>query len=338
MSHSKKRKEKKDYLFEEILKTFHNAGKPLNHKQIAFRLGLEDKSQRLLISFLLRDLAKKKILKEIGAEKYILTDYRQQMTDKKSKPHFLNSKSEVGKVDMTSSGAAYVIVESREQDIYVAPRNTHNAMDGDKVRVRLLHGKNKKPEGIIEEIIERAKSEFVGTVQLSREFAFLVPDNPKISFDIHIPLDAIKGAKDGQKAVGKILKWEHGRKNPQGEILRVLGDAGRNDTEIHAILEEFGLPYTFPKEITKFTEKIPVEISKEEISRRRDFRNVTTFTIDPFDAKDFDDAISVRKTENGFWEIGVHIADVSHYLKEGTVLDKEAYLRGTSVYLVDRVV
>ncbi|MBI3501603.1 MAG: ribonuclease R [Bacteroidetes bacterium] len=335
MSRSKKKKEKKNLLFEDILKTLHSAGKPLNYKQISSRLQIEDQRQKMLVSFILRDLTKKKSVREIGHGKYLLSE---QQTSKNEERLKKSSHHEIGIVDMTSSGAAYIIVEGKKQDIYVAPRNTQTAIDGDKVKVRLIQGRNKKPEGIIEEVIERAKSEFVGTVQLSREFAFLVPDNSKIPFDIHIPLDLLKDAKDGQKAVGKIICWEQGRKNPQGEILRVLGDAGRNDTEIHAILEEFGLPYTFPKEVIKFAERIPEEITREEISRRKDFRNVTTFTIDPFDAKDFDDAISVRKLENGFWEIGVHIADVAHYLKEGTVLDKEAYLRGTSVYLVDRVV
>lgn len=337
MSRSKKRKEKQAYLFEEVLKALHAAGKPLNYKQISSRLGIEDKSQKLLVSFLLRDLAKKKVVRESAHGNYFLENGRgegkkihNRLSEKA--PHL------TGTVDMTASGAAYIIVEGKEQDIYVAPRNTNGAIQGDKVRVRIIQERGKKPEGIVEEVLERSKTEFVGTLQLSREFAFLVPDSSKVPFDIHIPLSAIKNAKDGQKAVARITEWNRGRKNPQGEILRVLGDAGQNDTEIHAILEEFGLPYTFPKEVIKFAERIPAGITEEEISRRRDFRNVTTFTIDPFDAKDFDDAISVRPLKGGRWEIGVHIADVAHYVKEGTVLDKEAYLRGTSVYLVDRVV
>jgi ribonuclease R len=248
----------------------------------------------------------------------------------------------IGTVDMTSFGAAYIVSEESEQDIYVAPKNALNVMDGDKVKVRIIRNKKlNNPEGVIEEIIQRAKTEFVGTVQLltpSTRGAFLIPDNHKISFDIYIPTNKIGGATNGVKAVAKITDWKPGKKNPQGEILRVLGEAGKNDTEIHAILEEFGLPYTFPKEAEKEAEQLPDKISQDEISRRRDFRNVTTFTIDPEDAKDFDDAISVRKLPNGLWEIGVHIADVSHYVKENSALDREAYIRGTSVYLVDRVV
>jgi ribonuclease R len=166
----------------------------------------------------------------------------------------------------------------------------------------------------------------------------LVPDSPKIHFDLHIPLDKSKGVKNGQKALGKIISWEAGKKNPQGEIIQILGDAGKHDTEIHAILAEFGLPNHFPEIINQEADKIPTRISEEEITKRRDFRNITTFTIDPHDAKDFDDAISVHKLSNGHWEIGVHIADVTHYIKENSLLDKEAYQRATSVYLVDRVV
>ena len=340
MSRNRKKNKggKKIHLFEEVLQLLRDVRKPLNYKQISARLGVEEPSQRTLISFLLRDMEKKKILKEAGKGQYVFSGNKFQSENRKEQePRRGNLIT--GTADMTSSGSAYVVVEGREDDIYVASRNTLNAMDGDKVRVRLIHDRRgKKPEGVIEEIVQRVKTEFVGTVQLSKNFAFLIPDNSKIPFDIHIAKDKIKDAKDGQKAVARIINWEQGRKNPQGEILRVLGDAGRNDTEIHAILEEFGLPYTFPKAVEKEAEKIPVEITKEEISKRRDFRNVTTFTIDPLDAKDFDDAVSVRKLSNGFWEIGVHIADVAHYVKENTILDKEAYARATSVYLVDRVV
>lgn len=325
---------------EEVLRLLRDVKNPLNYKEISARLGIEDQSQKTLVNFLLRYLAKKKSVIEIGHGKYMLgkNSFRKN-SERRQKTFSKSSQSIAGTVDMISSGAAYVVVEGREQDIYVAQRNTLNAMDGDKVKVRLIQDRRgKKLEGVIEEIIQRAKSEFVGTVQLSKDFAFLVPDSSKISFDLHIPLDKLNGATNGIKAVGKITSWSAGKKNPQGEILRILGEAGKNDTEIHAILEEFGLPYTFPKEVEKAAEHIPVEISKEEISRRRDFRSITTFTIDPVDAKDFDDAISVRKLPNGKWEIGVHIADVAHYVKENTALDKEAYHRATSVYLVDRVV
>ena len=340
-SGNKKNKEKNNPgLFEAVLQLLRDVKNPLNYKEVSARLGIEDQSQKTLVSFLLRDLAKKKAVKEIGHGKYMFGENSFRKSSERHQKSFSKSPQSItGTVDMISSGAAYVVVEGREQDIYVAQRNTLNAMDKDKVKVRLIQDRRgKKPEGVIEEIIQRAKSEFVGTVQLSKDFAFLIPDSSKISFDLHIPLDKLNGATNGIKAVGKITSWNPGKKNPQGEILRVLGEAGKNDTEIHAILEEFGLPYTFPQEVEKVAEHIPVEISIEEISTRRDFRNITTFTIDPVDAKDFDDAISVRKLPNGKWEIGIHIADVSHYVKENTALDKEAYHRATSVYLVDRVV
>ena len=319
-------------LFEKILQVLQNSGKPLNYKQVAGRLEINDQSQKMLVNFILRDLAKKKTIKEIGRGSYVLGENQKQKS-------FTASNYIIGIADMTSTGAAFIEVEGSEQDIYISPRDAMSVMDGDKVKVRLKSNKKgKKPEGVIEEIIQRAKTEFVGTVQLSKDFAFLVPDSHKITFDLHIPLDKINGATNGIKAVGKMTSWSPGKKNPQGEIVRVLGIAGKNDTEIHAILEEYGLPYTFPKDVEKAADHISTEITKEEISKRRDFRNITTFTIDPVDAKDFDDAISVQKLKNGNWEIGVHIADVAHYVKENPPLDREAYTRATSVYLVDRVV
>lgn len=332
-SGSKKKSDtQKPRLFEEVLQVLQDSTKPLNYKQISSRLGLNEESQKMLVNFILRDLAHKKTLKEVGRGSYIIGENHERKT-------FGTAQYVTGIADTTATGSAYIVVEGSDQDIYVAERNAMNVMDKDTVKVRLIHNKKgRKPEGVIEEIIQRAKTEFVGTVQLSKDFAFLVPDSSKISFDLHIPLDKINGATNGIKAVGKITSWSAGKKNPQGEILRILGKAGSNDTEMHAILEEFRLPYKFPPEVEKAADHIPIEITKEEISRRRDFRDIITFTIDPVDAKDFDDAISVQKLKNGLWEIGVHIADVSHYVKENTPLDKEAYARATSVYLVDRVV
>ena len=332
-SGSKKKSDiQKPRLFEEVLQVVQDSNKPLNYKQISSRLGLNEESQKMLVNFILRDLAHKKTLKEVGRGSYIIGENHERKT-------YGAAQYVIGIADTTATGAAYIVVEGSDQDIYVAERNAMNVMDKDTVKVRLIHNKKgKKPEGVIEEIIQRAKTEFVGTVQLSKDFAFLVPDSSKISFDLHIPLDKINGATNGIKAVGKITSWSAGKKNPQGEILRILGKAGSNDTEMHAILEEFRLPYKFPPEVEKAADHIPIEITKEEISKRRDFRDITTFTIDPVDAKDFDDAISVQKLKNGLWEIGVHIADVAHYVKENTPLDKEAYARATSVYLVDRVV
>lgn len=332
----KRKKEKKIHLFEEVLQLLRDIRKPLNYKQISARLKIEDPQQKNLIGHLLQDMEKKKVLKEVGKGQYVFSGSAAAHSHKSNS----DKPSLIGVVDMTTSGSAYVIVEDQEQDVYVAQSNTLHAMNGDKVKVRLIQDlrKGKRPEGIIEEIVQRAKSEFVGTVQVSKNYIFLIPDNQKIPFDIHIPLDKANGVKDGQKALAKMTHWEHGRKNPQGEIIQVLGDAGKHDTEIHAILAEFGLPNQFPDPVNKEADKISSHIHEQEVTSRRDFRNVTTFTIDPADAKDFDDALSVKKLPNGHWEIGVHIADVTHYIKENSLLDREAFQRATSVYLVDRVV
>jgi len=197
--------------------------------------------------------------------------------------------------------------------------------------------KNQPPEGEVIEIVERAKSTFVGAISKSRNFAFFIPSG-KSAFDLFIPNEKLNGAKDGQKAIARITEWPAKAKNPFGEIIEVLGDVGDNNAEMHAILAEYDLPLRFPENVLKAAEKIPDFISEDEIKKRLDMRGVTTITIDPHDAKDFDDALSIRKLESGLWEVGVHIADVSHYVKPGTILDDEAYNRATSVYLVDRVV
>ncbi len=244
-----------------------------------------------------------------------------------------------GRIDVTSTGSAYVMNESYEDDIYIAPRNVRNAMNGDLVRISLFAKRQgSRMEGEVVEILERAKNEFAGVVQLSPRFAFLVPDSNKMNVDIFIPSSNLKGVKHGQKAVARIVEWESGSKNPTGEIIKVLGFPGENDAEMDAILIEYGFPLSFPAAVEKEAEAIPVKISKGEIANRRDFRKTTTFTIDPADAKDFDDALSLKKLENGNYEIGVHIADVSHYIATGTALDEEGYSRATSIYLVDRVI
>ncbi len=244
-----------------------------------------------------------------------------------------------GVIDITVSGAAYVMNENFEDDIVIAPRNTGTAMNGDTVKV-LLYAKrsSKRQEGEVVEVIKRAKNEFAGTIQILPKFAFLVPDSNKSNIDIFIPLSKLNGAKHGQKAVARITEWLEETKNPTGEIIEVLGDAGDNNTEMNAILVEYGFPLRFPKEVEDEAEKIPYEIAAAEIKKRRDMRGITTFTIDPVDAKDFDDALSVQKLEENKWEIGIHIADVSHYLRQGMSMDEEAFERGTSVYLVDRVI
>lgn len=321
---SKKQGKKKSFFFEEILNVLtKNPSKSFNYKQIAAELNITDHSQRLLINAILEELEANDAVSQVERGKFRL----------KSTERFIT-----GKVDMTASGTAYIISEESEDDVMVGARKTLNALHGDIVRVLLYPKRKGKQEGEIVEVIERAKTEFVGTIQLSPRFAFLVPSNNKMHVDIYIPLEKLNGAKDGQKAIAKIVEWPKNGVNPIGEIIEVLGDVGDNNTEMHAILAEYGLPYHFPKDVERAADLIPVEITKEEIAKRRDFRGITTFTIDPADAKDFDDALSIQKLKNGNWEIGVHIADVSHYVKPGSMIDKEAISRATSVYLVDRVV
>ena len=321
---SKTEGKKKSFFFEEILKVLSaNRNKSLNYKQIAAELKVTDFAQRQLINVILEELKKSGSVIEPERGKFKIKSVEMYIT---------------GKVDMTSTGNAYIVSEDTEEDVIVSPKKTLNAMHGDIVKVRIFPKGKGKQEGEIVEVIERSKTEFVGTIQVSPRFAFLVPSNSKIHVDIYIPLEKLNGAKDGQKAIAKVTEWPKNGVNPIGEIIDVLGNVGENNTEMHAILAEYGLPYEFPKDVERAADLIPIKITEEEISKRRDFRKTTTFTIDPVDAKDFDDALSIQKLKNGNWEIGVHIADVSHYVKPDSMIDKEAISRATSVYLVDRVV
>lgn len=251
-------------------------------------------------------------------------------------------KTAIGKIDMTSSGMAYVIVEDAPEgskDMVVEPRNTMHAMHGDRVRVSIIgRRRDGRREGEVIEILEQGKRQFVGRAQVSERFAFVVIDSRQMPLDIFVPFDGLNGALDGQKVVVKIKEWPMTSKNPVGEILDVLGNAGDNNTEMHAILAEYDLPYHFPEELEERAAKISDKILKSEIKKRRDMRGIPTFTIDPADAKDFDDALSLQKLANGNWEVGVHIADVTHYVTPGDEIDTEAVSRATSVYLVDRTV
>ena len=244
-----------------------------------------------------------------------------------------------GIVDMTRMGYGFISSDEMEDDVFVSARNLKTALHGDKVKV-LLYAKRKgsRPEGEVVEIIERWRTSFVGTVEIMPNFAFLIPDNKNMPFDLFIPSSKLNGAKQGQKAVAKVIDWDPRSKNPVGEIINVLGYPGLHETEMHAILAEFELPSHFTEEVEQDAETIPAEIMKEDLKDRRDFRAVPTFTIDPADARDFDDALSLQQLKNGNWEVGVHIADVTHYVQPGTLTEKEARQRATSVYLVDRVV
>lgn len=257
------------------------------------------------------------------------------------KYHGISPKMAEGFINIKSSGYAFVKVENLEQDVFIPKNKTSSAFEGDKVKIRFTErSQGKRLEGQVVEILERKRKLFVGILQLAAEkqYGFVIVGGKALHVDFYIPKDKLKGAENGQKVVARLLNWPERAANPIGEIIDILGASGDHDTEMHAILAEYDLPYAFPENIEEQAQKIPSDITSDEIALRRDMRRVTTFTIDPEDAKDFDDALSIRSLENGHWEIGVHIADVSHYIKEGSLLDKEAYQRATSVYLVDRVV
>jgi ribonuclease R/exosome complex exonuclease DIS3/RRP44 len=238
---------------------------------------------------------------------------------------------------MNASASAYLVNNDLPKDIYIDKKNTNKALHLDTVKVRVIEGNGRSIEGEVIDVVERFRTEFVGTIQVSPRYAFFVPDSNKMAIDFFIPLAKTLGAKDGQKVVARLAEWKDDAKNPNGEIIRVIGDAGEHETEIHSILEEYGLPYEFDADINAEADAISDVITQAEIDKRRDMRNVLTFTIDPATAKDFDDALSVEWIDGDLF-VGVHIADVSHYLRPDTELDKEAYARGTSVYLVDRCV
>jgi ribonuclease R len=296
----------------------------MNYKQVAAKMGLKPAKVRGGIEFAFKKL--------VAEGQLIAVDHGRF----KLKYHELYT---TGRVDMTNSGNAYVISPDTEEDIIIKAGNLNRALHGDEVKVLLFaRTRGRRLEGEVVEIVKRKKMEFVGTVQVNKNFAFLVPDDRKMVIDIFIPIDQLNGAETGQKAVAKITEWPDRGSSPVGEITRVLGNAGEHQTEIHAILAQYGLPYEFPEEVEAEAQRLSLDITDADRKGRRDFREITTFTIDPVDAKDFDDALSMQKLPNGNWEIGVHIADVTHYLSPGTVLDEEAVSRATSVYLVDRVV
>lgn len=244
-----------------------------------------------------------------------------------------------GLIEISSKGEGYLINKDFKEDIQIPARLTANALNGDTVKISLLaHREGRRQQGEVVEIIKRARLEFAGTLQHSGSYAFVVCDDSKIHTDVFVPGKNLNGARNGDKVIVRITEWESDSRNPTGEIVRILGTPGEHSAEMNAIIVEYGLPETFPEEVEKEAKKISDKISNEEIKKRRDFRKVTTFTIDPVDAKDFDDALSIKKLPSGNWEIGIHIADVSHYVRPGTAMEAEAYKRATSIYLVDRVI
>ncbi len=302
-----------------------NANKPFNFKQICAILELDDTKSRNEIIKDLKILAAQKVIIESEPGSYLIKALSQDYYE--------------GKIDMTSRRTAYFVCEELEEDVFIPTNNLNHALDKDVVKVYVYNRrKGRKPEGEVIEVIERHKDEFVGVIDIQKSFAFVSTANPKMYTDIFIPKEKYNGAENGDVVLVKIEDWPKKADSPFGSIIKVLGKPGEHNTEIHAILAEYGLPSEFPIEVEVFAQKIDTSIQASEIAKRRDMRNVLTFTIDPKDAKDFDDALSFQKLENGNYEIGIHIADVSHYLEEGTILDDEAYQRATSVYLVDRVV
>lgn len=296
-----------------------------NYKQIAKRINVTESSERQMIADILKSLAKQGAVQELYHGKY---------RAKQSRGAHIT-----GTVDMTRMGYGFISTDDLEDDVFVSAKNLKTALHGDKVKV-WLYAKRKgaRPEGEVVEIIERWRTSFVGTVEIMPNFAFLIPDNKNMPFDLFIPTSELNGALQGQKAVARVVDWDSKSKNPVAEIINVLGYPGLNETEMHAILAEFELPYHFTEEVEADAEKIQDVITEKDIKERRDFRNIPTFTIDPADAMDFDDALSLKQLENGNWEVGVHIADVTHYVRNGSLVDEEAKQRATSVYLVDRVV
>ncbi len=297
--------------------------KTFNYKQVSAKLGLKGESQRAFVNHLLYELSEEDFLIEISRGKFKLN----------SRGGYV-----CGRIDRQGV-KTYLIPDDGGEAVFIPERKTNHALLNDRVRAYLYaRRKGLLPEAEVVEILERAKDTFVGVLDVSDNYAFLIVENRIMTSDIFIPKNKLKGGKTGQKAVVKLQAWEPDMKNPVGEVLDILGDKGDNNAEMHAILAEFGLPYSYPAEVEAAARELDDGITPEEIKKRLDMRDVTTFTIDPKDAKDFDDALSIRSIENGLWEIGVHIADVTHYVRPGSVIDEEAYKRATSVYLVDRTI
>jgi ribonuclease R len=305
-----------------------NKSKAYSLKQIHKKLGLKDHEDKIEFNDIINGMVRAGELARLKNGTY--------KTGKKVSLENLIT----GRIDFVNARFGYLISEDTDEDIWINANKMNSAMDGDIVRASVLEGRgrDRRREGEVVEVVQRKREDFVGKLELSDRYGFVIADSKKMHFDIFVPLNKISTARHGDKVIVKILEWPGRDKNPQGEVIEVLGQAGDNDVEMHAIMAEYGLPFNFPERVLKDAENIKEDTDPKEIQSRRDFRNITTFTIDPLDAKDFDDALSFKKLDNGHYEIGVHIADVTHYVRPDTVLEKEAYSRATSVYLVDRVV
>ncbi len=316
---------KKDVMINRIVSLFQSSPKePFNYKQVSKLIGVENHVQKLQVADLLYDLSDSGFIVEIDRGRYRMNS--------------LGNVAE-GTFVRRSNGKNSFIPDNGEAPVFVAERNSGHAMDGDRVKVQIFaKRKGAEPEGEVIEVLESKERVFVGKLQVAKGFAFLITENKTLANDIFIPKDKLNGGKNGDKAIVRIMEWPEGAKNPLGEVVDVLGKAGQNNAEMHAILAEFGLPYKYPENVEKAADRISDVITEEEIAKREDFRKVLTFTIDPKDAKDFDDALSFRILDNGNIEVGVHIADVTYYVHPESVIDREAFSRATSVYLVDRTI
>ncbi len=320
-----KRRIDKNTLVEMLVALFNRYdGKMLSPKEIFKELGLTSTANRTLCVHILDDMVFDGYLMEPEFRRYTLAEGGTML---------------FGVFSRNKNGYNEFLPDDGSEPVMISERNSAHALTDDLVRVALFaHRRGRGREGEVVEIVKRVHNTFVGELRVERHYAFLAIESRIMPQDIFIPKDMLKGGKNGDKAVVKLLEWPLDSKNPIGKVIDILGKSGENDTEMNAILAEYGLPYKYPEAVEEAAAKIPATITAEEISSRKDFRDVTTFTIDPADAKDFDDALSVRKAGNGLWEIGVHIADVSHYVTEGSAIDKEAFKRATSIYLVDRTI
>lgn len=295
----------------------------LNYKQVCSLLHIHDSESRKLVVALLRELETEGFLRKSGHETYGYSN---------------TTETTEGELELTQRGSGFVTIGKNEPDIFIAPHNIGQAIHGDIVRVALTKKSGNRPEGKIMEVVSRERTQFVGTIHMYDKHAFLIPDNTKTGVKIYIPFEKLNKAKNKDKALVKITVWPKSAEFPFGEVIQTLGGNSIHDTEMISILVGQGIPIEFDDDVMNEAEQVTLELDPAEVAKRRDFRDILTFTIDPVDAKDFDDALSIRKLENGHYEIGVHIADVSQYVKPDSAMDKEAYKRGNSVYLVDRVI
>lgn len=325
--HKKDKRKTKSDITNSVVNFFNkNSSESFGIKQVAEKLGFKKPAEKQLISNILYDLQEDDFIIETGKGKY----------KSNNRGIFVE-----GVFERRSNGKNFFVPdgESDSAHIFIAERNSAHVMNGDRVKIQMLaKRKGRDPEGEVLEILERKQTTFVGTLDVQKQFAFLVMDSKILANDIFIPKDNLKGGNDGDKALVEVVEWPQKAKNPIGKVIDILGKAGENNTEMNAILAEFGLPYKYPEKVEAAANKIPDDITAEEIAKREDMRSTTTFTIDPRDAKDFDDALSIKQLKNGRWEVGVHIADVTHYVQEGDTIDKEGESRATSIYLVDRTI